>query len=551
MADSQQARLAAAIAAATEPVPPKDRMTPHHTGAAAAMAERPAPAGPFSNDARARFAFLAETSRALAASLDFETTLATGAGLALPHFGTWCMVDLVEADDTIRRVAVIHPDPAKQALARRFYQAHPPGRDDPLGAPRVIRTRESSFVIARDDVLLGIDQVEHRGLLRELGACSFLMVPMSARGRTLGAITFVSGDRRQYDEDDLLLAEDLGRRCGMALDNARLYAASQQALAAAEAAREAATFTALRAEELLGEANLARHEADEANCAKTAFLGTISHEFRTPLTAIQGFTDLLAEEVSGPVNEKQRSDLARIRAASDHLLTLIDEILTFARQQAGHAELRLREVDLAELVRQAAGLAKPLAAARGLGLVLRVPEGPVPFRTEPGKIRLMILNLAANAVKFTAAGEVTLELVEEAGGSVLLRVGDTGMGIAPEHAEQVFSAFWQVDQSSGRLGGTGLGLAVTRQLAALLGGEVTLESAPGAGSVFTVRLPRLTAGADTPPVDGPPTEPSPAEQRVKGRRRAPRRGAKAIPPSEPEAGAPLPEGAPGAAAEPG
>src|SRR4051812_17963247 len=359
-------------------------MTTHDPGAAA-MAERPAPAGPFSTDAHARFAFLAETSRALAASLDFETTLATGAGLALPHFGTWCMVDVVEADDTIRRVAVIHPDPAKQRLARSFYRAHPPGRDDPIGAPRVIRTAESAFVIAHDDVLRGIAQVEHRGLLRELGACSFLMVPMSARGKTLGAITFVSGDRRQYDADDLLLAEDLGRRCGMALDNARLYAASQQALAAAEAAREAATFTALRAEELLDEANLARHEAEEANCAKSAFLGTISHEFRTPLTAVQGFTDLLADEVSGPVNEKQRADLARIRAASDHLLTLIDEILTFARQQAGHSELRLREVDLAALVHESAALVAPLAAAKGLGLVLRLPEGPVPFRTEPGK----------------------------------------------------------------------------------------------------------------------------------------------------------------------
>src|ERR1041384_2681958 len=117
-----------------------------------------APAASFSSDGRTRFAFLAETSRALAASLDFETTLATGAGLALPHFGTWCMVDVVEADDTIRRVAVIQPAPAKQRLARRFYRAHPPGRDDPLGAPRVIRTAESSFVIAYDDVLRGIAQ---------------------------------------------------------------------------------------------------------------------------------------------------------------------------------------------------------------------------------------------------------------------------------------------------------------------------------------------------------------------------------------------------------
>jgi signal transduction histidine kinase len=491
----------------------------------------PAPAASYARDGRARFAFLAETSRALAASLDFETTLATGAGLALPHFGTWCMVDVVEADDTIRRVAVIHPDPAKQRLARSFYRAHPPGRDDPLGAPRVIRTHESEFVIAYDEVLKGITQVEHRALLRELGARSFLMVPMPARGKTLGAITFVSDDRRQYDADDLLLAEDLGRRCAMALDNARLYAASQQALAAAEAAREAATFTARRAEELLGEANLARHEAQEANGARSAFLGTISHEFRTPLTAIQGFTDLLADEVSGPVNKKQRNDLARIRAASDHLLTLIDEILTFARQQAGHAELRLREVDLAALVRESAALVEPLAAAKGLRFALRIPEGPLPFRTEAGKIRLILLNLAANAVKFTEAGEVTLNL-ETAGDAVLLRVGDTGMGIPPEHAEHVFDPFWQVDKSNARQGGTGLGLAVTRQLAVLLGGEVGLEHQPGGGSLFTVRLPHLPP--PRPARDEPAAADAQAEHRVKGRRRAHRRGVKPVPPDEPQ-----------------
>jgi signal transduction histidine kinase len=492
----------------------------------------PAPAVIHAFKGRARFAFLAETSRALAASLDFETTLATGAGLALPHFGTWCMVDVVEADDTIRRVAVIHPDPEKQRLARSFYLEHPPGRDDPIGAPRVIRTHESEFVIAYDDVLEGITQEEHRALLRELGARSFLMVPMSARGTTVGAITFVSGDRRQYDDDDLLLAEDLGRRCAMALDNARLYAASQQAVRAAEAARVAATFTALRAEELLGEANLARHDAEEAACAKSAFLGTISHEFRTPLTAIQGFTDLLAEEVSGPVNEGQRHGLGRIRAASDHLLTLIDEILTFARQQAGHSELRLREVNLSALVRESAALVEPLAAARGLGFTLHIPEGPLPFRTEPGKIRLILLNLAANAVKFTTEGEVTLAL-EAVDGAVLLRVGDTGIGIRPEHAEQVFDAFWQVHQSSGRLGGTGLGLAVTRQLATLLGGEVTLESGPGGGSMFTVRLPVLRE-APAADADQPALECSQAEQRTKGRRRATRRGVKVVAPSEPK-----------------
>lgn len=481
-------------------------------------------------DGGARLAFLAETSRCLADSLDLETTLATGAGLALPHFGTWCMVDVVEADDAIRRVAVIHPDPGKQVLARDFYAAHPPHRDDPLGAPRVIRTHESEFVLAYDEVLEGIVEEEHRLLLRELGACSFLMVPMTARGRTLGAITFVSGDRRRYDDADLLLAEDLGRRCAMAVDNARLYAASQEATRAAEAARLAATLTARRAEELLGEANVARHEAEDADLAKTTFLGTISHEFRTPLTAVQGFTDLLIAEVPGPLNEKQRHQVERIRAASDHLLDLIEEILAFARRQAGRSELRLAEVDLADLVRDAATLVEPLAAAKGLRLLPSIPEGPIPCRTDPGKLRQIILNLAGNAVKFTDTGEVRLDLEVE-GGGVLIRVGDTGMGIAPGHAERVFDAFWQVDHSAGRVGGTGLGLAVTRQLAGLLGGEVTLESELGSGSVLTVRLPLAPPEPEAPRAD----DDSQREQRVRGRRGAPRRGSGRTLPDAPRA----------------
>lgn len=475
-----------------------------------------------SGDGRTRFAFLAETSRCLANSLDFETTLATGAGLALPHFGTWCMVDVVEADDTIRRVAVIHPDPEKQRLARAFYDAHPPGRDDPLGAPRVIRTRASEFVLAYDDVLDGIEGEEHR-LLQELGARSFLMVPMSARGRTLGAVTFVSDDRRRYDAADLLLAEDLGCRFAMAMDNARLYAASQADCREAEEARAAATLTVRRAEELLGDANLARHEAQEAAGTKATFLNTISHEFRTPLTAVQGFADMLLEEVSGPVNEAQRHQLGRIRAASDHLLGLIEEILTYASQQTGRSELGLKPVDLGTLVREAAALMEPLAVTKGLRFVVDVPEAPFPFRTDPGKLRQIVLNLAANAVKFTVAGDVRVELAAEADGA-RIRVRDTGMGIASEDAERVFAPFAQVDESNQRAGGMGLGLAVTRQLAGLLGGEVALQAAPDGGSVFSVWLPALVPGKDVPALQGP-AEVSKSEQRTRGRRARSRRGA--------------------------
>jgi signal transduction histidine kinase len=471
-----------------------------------------------------RFAFLAETSRCLADSLDLETTLATAAGLALPHFGTWCMVDLIEADDTLRRVAVIHPDPEKQRLAREFYTAHPPRRDDPMGAPRVMRTGESELVLASNHVVEGVTQESHRALLLELGANSYLRVPMWARGKTLGAITFVSEDLRRHDNANLLLAEDLGRRCAMAVDNARLHAASEEA-------RLAATLTARRAAELLDEANLARHEVEATNQAKVAFLGTISHEFRTPLTAVQGYTDLLLGDAKAPLEEAKHHQVERIRAASDHLLSLIDEILMFSQQQAGRSEPRLREVDLAALVRETALIVEPLAAESELKLELQIPEGPIPSITDAGKVRQIILNLASNAVKFTKSGVVRLEL-EIVDDTVLLRVRDTGIGISLEEAEHVFAPFWQVDQSNVRLGGTGLGLAVTRQLAVLLGGDVTHSKAEGGGSIFTVRL-LLDCTPALDHTQNSAAGESAAELRVRGRRKANRRGAKTEDTAEP------------------
>jgi signal transduction histidine kinase len=447
---------------------------------------------------RTRFAFLAETSRCLADSLDFQSTLETAASLALPHFGTWCMVDVIEPDGTIRRVAVIHPDATKQAVAREYYAAHPTRRDDPIGAPRVIRTLESEFVVvASGDTVGEVADEEHRDLLRELGARSFLMVPMRARGRTLGAVTFVSDAQRSYDDADLLLAEDLGRRCAMAIDNARLYreahdarVSAEDASARAETAREDAAYAAQRAEALGVVAEAAREEAETANRSKASFLTTMSHEFRTPLGIVLGYVDLLIDEIAGPVNDAQRKQLQRIGTASRHLLRLIEEILTISQVNAGRGEVRVEDVDLSALLQDAAALLGPMAESKGLALPLVLPDEPIVFPTDPGKFRQIVFNLAANAVKFTSTGEVRISLSEDDQG-VVLRVSDTGVGISPEDAERLFESFWQARKPAARHAhGTGLGLAITRQLARLLGGDVRVESTPGKGSTFTVRLAR-------------------------------------------------------------
>jgi len=477
-------------------------VTPPHANAIVARDPTPRVDGQSPQARRSPFLFLADTSRVLSDSLDFESTLATAAGLALPHFGTWCIVDVIEPSGAIRRVAVIHPDAAKQAVAREYYDAHPPGKNDPIGAPRVIRTLESEFVVVAAADALALPDEAHRNLLRELGAESFLMVPMRARGRTLGAITFISDAQRHYDAADLLLAEDLGRRCAMALDNARLFREScdlrvnaERALILAESSREDAAYAVQRAEALRAAADVARGEAETANKSKEMFLTTMSHEFRTPLAIILGYVGLLNDEISGAINDAQRRQLQRIGTASTHLLRLIEELLTISKVNAGHGAPDVENADLSALLREAVALLGPMAEAKKLSLVLDLPNDAIVFPTDSGKFRQIVFNLVANAVKFTKTGEVRLGLREDADEALVLHVSDTGIGISPADAEHLFESFWQARDPGQRYRtGSGLGLTITRQLARLLGGDVSVDSEPGKGSTFVVRLPRLRVG---------------------------------------------------------
>jgi signal transduction histidine kinase len=232
-----------------------------------------------------------------------------------------------------------------------------------------------------------------------------------------------------------------------------------------------------------------RHEARFASDAKVAFLATVSHELRTPLNAIIGYGELLADGISGPLSETQQTQLERIRASSRHLLTLINEVLTLSRLEAGHEPVQSEPVVLAAILERAAAIISPIAGRKQLAFRVCAPNAAAVFESDPMKVTQILVGLLENAVRFTDRGEIVLDARAEPD-VITFDINDTGIGIDPANLEHVFAPFWQVECThTRRPGGTGLGLTVSRRLARLLGGDLTVASALGTGSTFTLRLP--------------------------------------------------------------
>ncbi|MEX2467885.1 MAG: HAMP domain-containing sensor histidine kinase [Gemmatimonadota bacterium] len=230
--------------------------------------------------------------------------------------------------------------------------------------------------------------------------------------------------------------------------------------------------------------------AEQASRAKSQFMELMSHELRTPLNSVIGYADLIETEVLGPTTAEQQSALRRIKASAAHLAWIIDEILTLTRADAGQETARWEAADLVEISREVVLAIRPQADTRNVALHLDDAKGPVVIRTDPSKVRKILSNLIRNGVTYTRQGEVRVEIARSPQDGVRVHVRDTGPGVAPEDQERIFESFTQVDSSPTRsTGGTGLGLTVSRKLARLMGGDVTLESTRGEGSVFTLHLP--------------------------------------------------------------
>jgi signal transduction histidine kinase len=271
--------------------------------------------------------------------------------------------------------------------------------------------------------------------------------------------------------------------------------------AAEEGSRAQSELTELKRVE--GELVAARDAAEEANRAKSTFLATMSHELRTPLNAIIGYSQMLQDDYVGPEQENALSDLTKIERSGQALLAIINDVLDLSKIEAGRMDVKLENVDLPAILEDVRNAVEPLARQHGTVVRLACGEEASIAYADLAKLRQSLLNLLSNACKFTEQGnvEVRVARVKEGGKDwTEVRVADTGIGIPEEHMGRLFQPFTQVDGSpTRRYGGTGLGLAISQKFCQMMGGRITVQSAPGRGSCFALRVPAHAPGPKSPP----------------------------------------------------
>ena len=399
--------------------------------------------------AQRRLAFLAEASRVLAASLDYQTTLQNVANLAVPTLADSCLVDMRDEDGSVRRVAT--------AGLRQNHTAHQWSMEEaPSAVVEVLRTAQPRLYPELPPDLL---RPLLGGIADEQEFTSGLVVPLVTRSETTGAITcLVSAGRAPFDTRDLSLTQDLARRCALAIESASLYG-----------------------------------DAREAISIRDEFLSVAAHELKTPLTSLRGYAQLLGREFERgvpPAPDRARRAALTIQVQADKLARLVGQLLDISRIQSGKLAIEPRATDLSQVVREVLDSARQ--QFNGHTLVARLPE-ELPAHVDPLRIEQVVTNLIDNAIKYSPEGgqiDVVVEPDFERE-SVVLSVRDRGVGVPLEHRAHIFDRFYQAHAGGAltSMAGMGLGLYISRQIAELHGGSIDAEFPDDGGTRFLVSLP--------------------------------------------------------------
>src|SRR5215210_114741 len=401
-----------------------------------------------------RAALLAEASRVLSASFDYQTTLAALVRLAVPALADYCALDIIEADDKFERIGEAHVDPAKSMLLKQVASFprsaltayHPLIRVVTTGEPVLEREITPAFIRA------SFAEPEQRRTVEALEPRSLICVPLVNSGGPLGALTLVtSGSGRQFEIADLSLAADLARRAAIVVEHTRLF-----------------------------------HEAQQATRARDDVLAVVAHDLRNPLNTVIMATSLMLD--STPVERPQeRRQVEIVRRAADRMNRMIQDLLDVKRLESGRLGIDSRSESAASLVTDTVEMLLPLAHGSGITLDTKVADNLLSVMADAARIQQVLSNLVGNAVKFTPRdGHVTVS-AEPIDGGVKFGVTDNGPGIPPDQLPHIFGRFWQAMPSDRR--GIGLGLAIAKGIVEAHGGMIWVESQVGAGSTFYFTLP--------------------------------------------------------------
>lgn len=411
-------------------------------------------------------ALLAEVGAVLAGSLQYETTLKTVANMAVPAIADWCAVDILTEERKLERLAVAHIDPAKIDFARAVRSRYEDPQS-PYSPASVVRTGIPTIVkeISNEMIVAAAHGDEERiRLVRSLGMRSYMVVPLTAHGRTFGALTLATAESgRVYGDDDFRFAQDVAFRAALAVDNARAY-----------------------------------REAETANRLKDEFLATLSHELRTPLNAILGYSRLLQSGMMTP--DKHTQALGTVARNATALTQIVGDILDVSRIISGKIRLDVQAVDLPRVVSDAVDTLRPAAEAKQIRLQTILDPRAAPVSGDPDRLQQIVWNLLSNAVKFTPKQGLVQVRLERVNSHVEIVVSDNGSGISPDFLPHIFERFRQADSATTREhGGIGLGLAIVRHLVELHGGTIDAESGGReTGATFRVRLPLMIVHRQVP-----------------------------------------------------
>jgi PAS domain S-box-containing protein len=414
-----------------------------------------------------RTIFLAEASSLLAASLDYETTLATLVDLAVPRLADWCSINIVNADGAFVRVAGKHVDPAKEAILQRLREQYPPDPARPLMAGgSVVPERATLIPELTDGELARLAQhPEQLRTYREVGFRSAMLVPLRAGTRQIGMLVLITGESgRRYGPEDLALAEDLASRAALAIDNAHLYRAEQAAV----------------------------HIRDE-------FLSVAAHELKTPVTALVGYAQILQRRAMRTASEREQRAFDTLVAQSDRLANLVATLLDVSRIQMGTFVLERQLVDVCTLTSHVVEeFQTSLLAGSRHSLELVCPEKSLMVNGDTIRLGQVFRNLIQNAIKYSPRGGLITVSISHQGEHAIVAVQDRGLGIPQEAQKRLFQRFYRAPNIADmNISGMGIGLFVVHEIVNRHGGTIEVESTEGEGSTFSIHLPLVS-----PPVPG-------------------------------------------------